>query len=292
MKGTRAWPASGYTGPMTEQRPRFGDRAPAPAPATRAGPAYPVYELTVDAVRELDRRAIEEYGIPGIVLMENAARGVREHALAMLGQARNPDCLIVCGPGNNGGDGLGVARHLVAFGVPTTVVLLAGAGACRGDAAINLRIVERMSIPVRTAADIAASDGDPPGLIIDALFGTGLTRAPEGSAADLIGWLNRARDRAGLVLSVDVPSGLDAGTGCPLGGACVRADRTVTLAAVKPGLTRLEAQTYVGDLAVVDIGAPTALLGALGTPWRGFPRASDAGSRGMTDPAGGRSPGA
>ena len=264
---------------MTEARPRFGDREPPAAAQPAAEPAYPVYELSVGAVRELDRRAIDEFGIPGIVLMENAARGLREHALELLARARRGDCVILCGPGNNGGDGFALARHLVAFGVPTTVVLLGDRDASGGDAATNLRVIERMSVPVRTAEELlsdASSGTDTPGLVIDALFGTGLARPPEGVAAALIGWAGSVRGRGGLILSVDVPSGLDATRGEPLGTACVRADRTVTLAAVKPGLTRLEAQGFVGDLAVADIGAPVSLLAELGSPCRGF--------RGSPDP--------
>lgn len=257
---------------MTAQGPRFGDREPAPPPPS-APPAYPVYELTVEAVRELDRRAVDDFGIPGLVLMENAARGLREHVLEMLADARNGACVILCGPGNNGGDGFALARHLDAFGVPVTVVTLGDGSGVRGDAAVNLGVIRRMSLSVRTAAAFLGDPGSEdatPGLVVDALFGTGLTRPPEGEAARLIRWAEGVRARGGRVLSVDVPSGLDAAGGEPLGEVCVHADRTVTLAAVKPGLTRLEAQPFVGELAVADIGAPVSLLAALGTLCRGF----------------------
>lgn len=257
---------------MTAQGPRFGDREPAPHPPSPA-PAYPVYELTLEAVRELDRRAVEDFGIPGLVLMENAARGLREHALEMLADARNDACVILCGPGNNGGDGFALARHLDSFGVPVTVVTLGDGSGVRGDAAVNLGAIRRMSVPVRTSADFLDEQGSgqgTPGLVVDALFGTGLTRPPEGDAAGLIRWAAGVRGRGARVLSIDVPSGLDAARGEPLGEVCVHADRTVTLAAVKPGLTRLEAQTFVGELAVADIGAPVSLLAELGTPCRGF----------------------
>lgn len=223
------------------------------------------------SVRELDRRAIEQYGIPGIVLMENAARNLREHALDLLGQARRPDALILAGPGNNGGDGLALARHLSLFGVSVTVVLAGTEGdeiGSRGDAAVNLGIVRKMGLTIGGPEILPE---EPPGLIVDALLGTGLSRPPQPPISSLIAWANEQRTRGSLILAVDVPSGLDAMTGQPLGGVCIRADRTVTLAAIKPGLTRLEAQAFLGDLSVVDIGAPAALLSALGAPWRGLP---------------------
>ena len=259
---------------MTTPGTRRGDR-PSQTQAAATRPRYPVYELAVEAVRELDRRARDEFAIPTLLLMENAARALREHALDLLAEAREPHALILCGPGANGGDGLALARHLTNLGVPTRIVLLRPEALTEGsrgepdsDAGVNLRIVRRMGIPIVGPADRP----DPaPGLIVDALFGTGLTRPPEGDAANLITHAQEARDRGGVVLSVDLPSGLCATRGEPLGSVCVRADRTVTLAAIKPGLARLEAQAFVGDLAVADIGAPTALLAELGRPWKGFP---------------------
>lgn len=256
---------------MSESGPRYADREPREGPPPRPRPAHPVYELAVDAVRTLDRLAVERYGVPGIVLMENAARNLREHALDLLARARRPDVVVLCGPGNNGGDGLALARHLSNLGVPVSVVGVGEPGDPDSDAGVNRRIVERMGIARLEPEDLPESPSQTPGLVVDALFGTGLTRPIEGVAADLIAWAARARSRGSLVLAVDTPSGLDAQSGEPLSDACVRADRTVTLAAVKPGLSRLEAQGFVGDLAVADIGAPAALLGELGVPWTGRP---------------------
>jgi NAD(P)H-hydrate epimerase len=259
--------------PPAPQGPRFADREPPDHAHPRPTPAYPLFQLTVDAVRRLDHLAVTRHHVPSIVLMENAARALRDHALELLAQARRPDALILCGPGNNAGDGLALARHLANFGVPVRIVLAAG-DELSPDAALNLRIARSMSIPETDPNAALAHPDDPPGLIVDALFGTGLSRPVSGPAADLIEGTHAARARGSLVLAVDVPSGLDATTGEPVGGPhapCVRADRTLTLAAVKPGLTRLEAQPFVGDLAVADIGAPAALLAELGVPWRGFP---------------------
>lgn len=251
-------------------RPRLGDHRPPREPDARPRPAYPIYELTVAAVRELDRRATADFAIPPILLMENAARNLRDHALDLLARARRPDAVILCGPGNNGGDGLALARHLALFGVPVRIILLAPPDP-DSDPGVNLRIIEHMGLPLFRADTRPDPTGDRPGLIVDALFGTGLTRPVQGIAGDLIAWANAQRDHGSLILAVDVPSGLNAETGAPLGDACIRADRTVTLAAVKTGLTRLEAQPYLGDLAVADIGAPACLLAELGVPWRGFP---------------------
>lgn len=255
-------------------KPRRGDREPGHGPAAPNAWAYPVYELTVPSVRELDRRATEEYGIPGLILMENAARNLREHALEMLRGTRSAETLVLCGPGNNGGDGLALARHLSLFGVPVAIVLLGRPGATT-DAGVNLGICERMGLDICGPGQFSQN---PPGLVVDALFGTGLTRPPDGVAAELIEWTNHQRAQGSLVLSVDVPSGLDAQTGRALGDACVRAHRTVTLAAVKTGLTRLEAQPWLGDLAVADIGAPATLLAELGSPWKGFRGENRSGS--------------
>jgi NAD(P)H-hydrate epimerase len=261
---------------MTTPGTRPGDR-PTQPPVSATVPGYPVYELSVAAVRELDRRARDEFAIPTLILMENAARALREHAIELLARARETNALILCGPGANGGDGLALARHLTNLGVPTEIVLLTpddgpGPGESASDARVNLRIARLMGIPIHgPGGRPGGSAWGRPGLIVDALFGIGLSRGPEGDAADLIRGTHEARERGSLVLSVDLPSGLCAEQGEPLGEACVRADRTVTLAAIKPGLSRLEAQAFVGDLAVADIGAPTALLAELGRPWKGFP---------------------
>lgn len=228
-----------------------------------------VYVLTRAALREVDRLARAEYAIPGLLLMENAGRHVAEAALDGLEGEADPGVLVVCGPGNNGGDGLVAARHLDNAGVRTAIVLPLGA-AGPGDAGVNLDIVRRMGLTIVEAGvdgarEIERAAGMPggPSLVIDALLGTGLSRRVEGAGAEAIGAVNRLAAGGVPVLAVDIPSGLDADSGQVLGVA-VRASVTVSFVGLKPGFLALEAQTYVGEVIVADIGAPRALTERLG----------------------------
>ena len=218
--------------------------------------------MTREEVRDIDRRAIEEFGIPGLVLMENAGRGAADIAQAMLSGVDAPRVAILCGKGNNGGDGLVMARHLHNRGFPVETFYTGPTGdAGKGDGAVNLRIVRKMGIPleeVLTVDDAAALGArfDLYDLIVDALLGTGLTGEPREPARTLIEATNASGK---LVLAADVPSGLDCDTGLPL-GAAVRATRTATFAASKVGFTKPEAREYCGIVTVVSIGAPRCLV--------------------------------
>jgi NAD(P)H-hydrate epimerase len=215
-----------------------------------------IIRLTRQQVREVDRRAIEIYGVPGIVLMENAARGAVEVAWEML-ERRAENVTIVCGGGNNGGDGLAIARHLHNRGVNVQLLLAVDPEKYAGDAAINWRIVRAMGIEVG-GVDQAAELLSPfaSSLIIDALFGTGLTEAPRGDSQGVIERMNGSEVP---ILAVDLPSGLDCDSGEPL-GACVRATKTVTFVAEKVGFANPESRRYTGDIAVADIGCPRELI--------------------------------
>ena len=241
--------------------------------------------LSRAAVRALDRRAIEEYGIPSALLMENAGRACAEQALALLaergarpgtastagsaitaitiGPAARP-VLVLCGPGNNGGDGLVVARTLANRGRAARVVFvgprerLAGAG---GDVALMARLWRGLGQEIELAEDEAAVEELAPALagaplVVDALFGTGLTR-PLGEP--WLGLVRRLRSAGAPVLAVDVPSGLDADTGAEL-GAAVRATVTVTFVARKPGLARGLGPLACGRIVVAEIGIPRAFV--------------------------------
>ena len=216
-------------------------------------------EIVLDraAVREVDRAAVEDYGIPGIVLMENAARAIASEALNMLRAVGGSRSLVVCGGGNNGGDGWAAARHLTNAGAEPIVFPLDEPRA-GSDAATNAAIARRMGVREVTSAP-STCDCE---IIIDAVFGTGLTRHVEGRAAEVLEWINR---QGKPVLAVDVPSGLDCDTGEPL-AACVRATVTLTLVAMKPGLLRPQAKPFVGRVIVGDIGAPRKLIERLGAP--------------------------
>ncbi len=223
--------------------------------------------LTREAVRELDRRAIEEYGIPSIVLMENAGRACAEEALAMLGGSPgrlHGSVLVCCGPGNNGGDGLVVARTLWNRGVEVRVAYAgtrAQLDASSADARTNARLVERLGLALEflereeEIASLSSVLGSS-ALVVDALFGTGLSRPLAGLPAALIDALNQARRP---VLAVDLPSGLDADTGEVLGRA-VRADVTVTFVARKRGFGVGRGPELCGRVRVAEIGIPRYLL--------------------------------
>lgn len=226
--------------------------------------------FTVEAIREVDRLAVSEFGLSGAVLMENAARSVSAEAQRML-EARGSGrrVLIFCGPGNNGGDGLAAARHLHNAGAAVTVALAFEAARARlsDEAAMNLRCVERMGIErvevadADAAARFAAAHGPPPDLVVDALLGTGSRSAPRPPIDALIEWINAS---SAPVLSVDVPSGLDAQSG-GASGACVRADVTVALVGAKSGFLEAQAVPFVGEIVIGDIGCPSELVERLGT---------------------------
>jgi NAD(P)H-hydrate epimerase len=200
-------------------------------------------------MRALDRHSIETLGVPGELLMESAGRAVAETVL----RERPPggSVLVVCGSGNNGGDGLVAARQLALLGVPVRIALLGEPAKLRGDAAANLARVRALELPVG-GADFRAAGAD---VIVDALFGTGLVRELRGPAAAAVRRLNAARPRA-RILAVDLPSGLDADTGQPLGVA-VQADVTVTLALPKLGLVLEPGRSLAGRVLVARIGIAT-----------------------------------
>lgn len=216
--------------------------------------------LSRAAIRELDRRAIEEAGIPGLILMENAALNLALEVLSFLEELGAPETarvLIACGPGNNGGDGLVLARQLHNRRRRPRILYIGDPDAARGDAAVNLGIARRMGLELSLCPepeDLAAALREPADLVCDAYLGTGLANALRPKAIARIAAINAA---AAPLLAVDIPSGLDCDSGAPL-GAAVRAARTVTMAALKRGFAA--AAEYTGAVKLVDIGAPRAYL--------------------------------
>ncbi|MGL4554788.1 MAG: NAD(P)H-hydrate epimerase [Gemmataceae bacterium] len=207
--------------------------------------------LTREQCRELDRRATQTYGVPGVVLMENAGAAISRLLLSL---GVTGEVAVCCGKGNNGGDGFVIARHLDNAGVPVRVLLFADPERLGGDAAVMFDILRRSGVPVEPWPDLARLGGAE--WVVDALFGTGLTRPVEPPLDGVIAAINAAGAK---VLAVDLPSGLDADTGEPL-GACVRADHTATVAAPKAGFEAGAA--WVGRVHVIDMGAPRAALRA------------------------------
>lgn len=213
--------------------------------------------LTRAEVREIDRRAIEDYGLPGVVLMENAGRNA---ATLLHERAPRARVVIVCGKGNNAGDGFVIARHLVNLGHDVRVLLACDPADYRGDAAINWHVAEKSGIPairLATASQeeweraVAGADW-----IVDALLGTGATGAPRGAIATAIEAVNAvaARDRVG-VFAVDIPSGLDCDTGAAP-GPCIKANLTGTFVARKVGFDAPGAAERLGEVQVLPIGVP------------------------------------
>ena len=218
--------------------------------------------VTRDQMREIDRRAIEEFGVPAMVLMENAGRGAATEAARLYRErGLTGPVLIFCGAGNNGGDGFVIARHMSNAGFDVHVFCCferARADRTR-EAGINLTICERMGLP--------STDADTPervesvgrelaagALIVDAIFGVGLSKAPREPQAGLLRLL---RESGLTTLAVDIPSGLDADTGEPL-GEVLPAAATATMACPKVGL-RGRGEALAGRVVAIDIGMPAVL---------------------------------
>ena len=211
--------------------------------------------LTRAQVREIDRRSIEQYHIPGVVLMENAARAAAQVAGEMLKNPRNAQVLILCGGGNNGGDGLAVARHLHNLAAHVNIALTTDPARYSGEALVNWQIVSAMKLPTQPATPqlIGSSEA---ALILDAIFGTGLSQPPRDPFGQIAQAVNKCKKP---VLAIDIPSGLDCDTGQPL-GACIAATRTITFVAQKAGFASPQARQYLGTVTVGDIGCPRELI--------------------------------
>jgi len=210
---------------------------------------------TISAARmqALDRAATERQGIPSIVLMENAGRGAAEEIMRMLRRVSRPKVCIVCGPGNNGGDGFVVARHLRIAGVAVKCFLVGERQRLKSDALTQFRILENLNIavrPVRTATAELKKELKRADISVDALFGTGLNREVGEPFSSMIDAINMYAQR---IVALDIPSGLDATTG-RVWGKCIQADTTVTFQAVKTGLCRREGITHSGKVVVCHIG--------------------------------------
>ena len=217
-------------------------------------------------IKELDRRAMEEYGISGAVLMENAGSGIARMLLDKYPKAKDKGVVIVCGRGNNGGDGFVIARHLYNFGIEVDVFIAGKVAKVKdGESRVNLDIVKKMGIGVAEIErdeDLLALTRSlrERGVIVDAFLGTGIEREVEGMYARIIMAVNdisAGKDKK--VLSVDIPSGIDSDSGNILGVA-IRADATVALALPKLGEVVYPGADYAGEVYLLDISIPKTLV--------------------------------
>lgn len=211
--------------------------------------------------REVDRRAVEEYGLSGLVLMENAGRACAD-TLCKIGVAG--PVVICCGRGNNAGDGFVIARHLDLWGKAVQVLLFSDPDRLSDDAAANYAVLSKCDVPIvpLDSADDERFDRvlHNADWIIDALLGTGARGEPRPPLDKVIRRLN---DHSAKRMAVDLPSGLDCDTGEPA-QITFRADHTCTFVAAKAGFAAETAREFIGEVHVLDIGAPRTLMEEMG----------------------------
>ncbi len=213
--------------------------------------------LTSEQMKNIDRRTIKKYGIPGVVLMENAGLQAAMYVIDSVKDIHRKEILILCGPGNNGGDGFVIARHFFNQGLLPHTILIGDRKKVKGDALINLKIARNMGIEIdevkterswlKYHEHLAHTD-----LIIDALLGTGLEGIPRGIYKKVISDMNQS---GAEIIAIDIPSGLS-GSLCKVEGEAVRADRTITFCCPKIAHIFPPSEEYVGNLKIADISVP------------------------------------
>jgi len=209
--------------------------------------------VTAAEMREMDRRTINEVGISGLILMENAGIGILKLVTNAVKNMDSPRIFIICGKGNNGGDGMVVVRHLRNASHDVHAFLLGESGKLKGDALANYRMLSGMGVRVHEIKDAAGLKKTPgPDLIVDALLGTGVQGPVQGAMADVIAWMNA---QGVPVISVDMPSGVDSDSGS-IQGIAVRAAETGTMGEMKCGLVLPPGREMAGRVSVIDIGIP------------------------------------
>ena len=231
--------------------------------STKQATSYPRHmNLVLNSAnqRTLDQLSIDEFGIPAFTLMENAGRGAASIIIERFGPLEERRVVIACGKGNNGGDGLVLARILYTQGACVQVISLGEPSS--PESILNLHLLTKLQAnDAETRLTITewpqCHDGLPTAdLYVDALLGTGLTRPLRGSAAQIVDRLNSVNTP---VVALDIPTGLNADTGLPM-GSVLRASLTITMGALKPGLLLEDGPQYAGDVRVVDIGIPRFLI--------------------------------
>lgn len=219
--------------------------------------------LTRHQSRQVDQRAVEQWGFSSLVLMENAGRAAAD-GLCRLNTKTQP-VSIFCGKGNNGGDGFVMARHLQLRGLPVQVLIFHEPRNFSADALANYLILKECGLPCQLMSNLPDSGTWQPSLeetchgsawLVDALLGTGSSGPPRSPLDQVIRWMNASSAQR---LALDVPSGLDCDTG-EVSEVAIRADQTFTFAAAKPALLMEQAAEHVGHLEICDIGLPRSLL--------------------------------
>jgi ADP-dependent NAD(P)H-hydrate dehydratase / NAD(P)H-hydrate epimerase len=218
--------------------------------------------VTARQMQEMDRQTIESFGIPGLVLMENAGRGSFDFLIEQFKDIKKQKIAIFAGRGNNGGDGFVIARYLMEQGIAVTCFLLSSKDKVQGDAKSNMNLAIKLCDKFKTSEIIEIPDAGTfkqyktrimhHDLFIDAILGTGLNSNVRGFFKDIIELINSIKHP---VFSVDIPSGLNSDTGQPLGIA-VKADATATFAFAKAGHILYPGNIYTGSLKIIDIGIP------------------------------------
>ncbi len=216
--------------------------------------------VTADEMREKDRFTIENIGVPGVVLMENAGVVTFHLIDKELEGKKDPLIYVFCGKGNNGGDGFVIARHLWNEGVYVRIFCIVKEEQIAGDARINYDILKNMKLPIefiKNIEDLEPLKNTQPDILVDALLGTGIKGAVKGFAKEVIDFINHNFETK--VVSVDLPSGLDASSP-QVSGSAIRADITVTMALPKRCHTLYPAKNFVGELYIADIAIPPFVL--------------------------------
>jgi NAD(P)H-hydrate epimerase len=224
-----------------------------------------MFLVTTDEMQRMDRGAIESFGIPGRVLMENAGRGATAFFLETLYRHCPGSVGIAAGRGNNGGDGFVMARYLYQKGIDATVFLFSEKERIKGDAAANLELLDGMGVPVVEIVDAASFEEHQESMgqactWIDAILGTGLTSTVRGFYKSVIDYINR---QAKPVFSVDIASGLNADTG-QVCGTCIQAEATATFGFAKIGHLTYPGRSYTGRLKIIEIGIPPHVAASVG----------------------------
>ena len=220
--------------------------------------------VTANEIQAMDRETIENFGVPGIVLMECAGRGATRILAEKCIRTADLNVGVMAGRGNNGGDGFVIARYLTFRGIPVTVYLLSVKEKVKGDAAANLALLSKLDIPVVELPDIESfqkhkEEIQQHDIWVDAILGTGLNSDVTGYFKTVIETIN---DLNKPVFAVDIPSGLNSDTGQPC-GCCVHADVTATFAFAKIGHLVYPGTAYTGDLNIIDIGIPPHIAKAV-----------------------------